>query len=62
MTDNSAVSWGYLTKQCNTLLGLSNPSVSKQIGATVIKAYAKKGSTKTQVVTNTYFINSNLKS
>ena len=52
--DTSAMGWGPLTRSW------SSPSVSTQVGAHVIKAYATNGTDKTDVFTNTYFITDDL--
>ena len=52
--DTSAMGWGPLTRSW------SSPSVSTQVGAHVIKAYATNGSESTDVFTNTYFITDDL--
>ena len=54
LTDTSAMGWGPLTRSW------SAPSVSTQVGAHVIKAYATNGSDSTDVFTNTYFITDDL--
>ena len=54
LSDTSAMGWGPLTRSWVT------PSVSKQIGAHVIKAYATNGKESTPVYTNTYFITDDL--
>ncbi len=56
MADTSAMPWGPTTEawyECP-------PSVEKQVGGHVIKACAVKGSVKTPVYTNTYFITDDL--
>ncbi len=56
MADTSAMAWGPTTEawyECP-------PSVEKQVGGHVIKACAVKGSVKTPVYTNTYFITDDL--
>ncbi len=55
MKDTSAVRWGPLTEQWWYW-----PGTDRQIGGTVIKACAIKGSTKTPVYTNTYFVTGDL--
>lgn len=60
MSNSDSMVWGTLTKRCKSLNDATNPSSSKQIGARVIKAFATNGKTKTQVVTNTYFISTKL--
>ena len=52
--DTSAMGWGPLTRSW------SSPSVSTQVGAHVIKAYATNGTESTDVFTNTYFITDDL--
>ncbi len=52
--DTSAMGWGPLTRSW------SSPTVSTQVGAHVIKAYATNGTDKTDVFTNTYFITDDL--
>ena len=54
LSDTSAMGWGPLTRSWST------PSVSTQVGAHVIKAYATNGSESTDVFTNTYFITDDL--
>lgn len=54
LSDTSAMGWGPLTRSW------SSPSVSTQVGAHVIKAYATNGSESTDVFTNTYFITDDL--
>ena len=56
LENTDLMTWGTLTKRCNTLNGAKNPTASRQIGAKVVKAYATNGKIKTQVETNTYFI------
>ncbi len=55
LKDTSAMAWGPVTKAWG-----KNPSVSTQIGAHVIKAYATNGTDSTDVFTNTYFITDDL--
>ena len=55
LKDTSAMPWGPVTKAWG-----KNPSVSTQIGAHVIKAYATNGMESTDVFTNTYFITDDL--
>ncbi|MBR5123980.1 MAG: CotH kinase family protein, partial [Clostridia bacterium] len=52
--DTSAMGWGPLTRSWST------PTVSTQVGAHVIKAYATNGTESTAVFTNTYFITDDL--
>ena len=54
LTDTSAMGWGPLTRSW------SAPSVSTQVGAHVIKAYATNGTESTDVFTNTYFVTDDL--
>lgn len=54
LTDTSAMGWGPLTRSW------SSPSVSTQVGAHVIKAYATNGTESTDVFTNTYFVTDDL--
>ena len=54
LSDTSAMGWGPLTRSW------SSPSVSTQVGAHVIKAYATNGKDSTDVFTNTYFITDDL--
>ena len=54
LSDTSAMGWGPLTRSWST------PTVSTQVGAHVIKAYATNGSDSTDVFTNTYFITDDL--
>lgn len=54
MTDTSAMSWGPMTRAWRI------PSVSTQIGAHVVKAFATNGVDSTAVFTNTYFITDDL--
>ena len=54
LSDTSAMGWGPLTRSW------SSPSVSTQVGAHVIKAYATNGTDSTDVFTNTYFITDDL--
>ena len=54
LSDTSAMSWGPLTRSWGS------PSVSTQIGAHVIKAYATNGTLSTAVFTNTYFVTDDL--
>ncbi len=58
LTDTSAMAWGPVT-QAWANMGYS-PAASKQIGGHVIKACAIKGTEKTAVFTNTYFITDDL--
>ena len=61
IANSDTLPWGLLTKRCNSLNGAANPKNMRQIGARVIKAYAKDSkNNKTQVVTNTYFVSSKL--
>ena len=55
LSDTSAMPWGPVTKAWG-----KNPSVSTQVGAHVIKAYATNGTDSTDVFTNTYFITDDL--
>ncbi len=54
LSDTSAMGWGPLTRSW------SSPSVSTQVGAHVIKAYATNGTDSTDVFTNTYFVTDDL--
>lgn len=60
LLSTAKMKWGDLTKTCSTLFKISKPTAAHQIGCRVIKAYAADGEKKTQVVTNTYFINSGI--
>lgn len=60
LSDTSSVSWGPVTRAWANYSGGASPSVSTQLGAHVIKAYAVKGSESTGVYTGTYFITPNL--
>ena len=60
ITSTDTMTWGDLTKLCNTLNGAANPRATRQIGARVIKAYATNGKDSTQVETNTYFVSTQL--
>ena len=55
LTITSSMAWGQTTNMWGR-----NPSVSKQVGGHVIKAYATNGTTATPVFTNTYFITNKL--
>ena len=60
LTSTNSMSWGTLTKLCNSLNGSANPRSTRQVGAKVIKAYATNGKISTQVATNTYFIGTDI--
>ena len=60
LSSTAQMTWGTLTKLCNSLNGSANPRSSRQVGARVVKAYAANGKIKTQVVTNTYFIGTDI--
>ncbi len=56
MADSSSMPWGPTTEEWYEC----PPSVERQIGGRVIKAYAVKGNDQTSVYTNTYFITDDL--
>ena len=60
LSNSDTMTWGTLTKLCNSLNGAANPKSSRQIGCRVVKAYATNGKISTQVETNTYFISSKI--